>query len=86
MSLLAPLALLGLLILPLIILLHILRTRREPLLISSLRLWEGLQQKKQGVLPRYIPCSLMLILQLCIAGALALGLTRPVLSFLLTRP
>ena len=86
MSLLAPLALLGLLILPLIILLHILRTRREPLLISSLRLWEGLQQKKQGVLPRYIPCSLMLILQLCIAGALALGLARPVLSFLLTRP
>jgi Ca-activated chloride channel family protein len=86
MSLLTPLALLGLLSLPLIILLHILRTRREPLLISSLRLWEGLQQKKQGVLPRYIPCSLMLILQLCIAAALALGLARPVLSFLLTRP
>jgi hypothetical protein len=86
MSLLTPLALLGLFILPLIILLHILRTRREPLLISSLRLWEGLQQKKQGVLPRYIPCSLMLILQLCIAAALALSLARPVLSFLLTRP
>jgi hypothetical protein len=85
MSLLTPLALVGLLILPLIILLHILQTRREPLLISSLRLWEGLQQKKQGVLPRYIPCSLMLILQLCIAAALALGMARPVLSFLLTR-
>jgi hypothetical protein len=86
MSLLAPLALLGLLTIPIIILLHLLRTRREPMLISNLNLWLGLQQKKQAVMPRYIPISLLLILQLCIAAGLTLALARPALSFLVRQP
>ncbi|MBN1219651.1 MAG: BatA and WFA domain-containing protein [Anaerolineae bacterium] len=86
MTLLAPLALLGTLTLPIIILLHLLSTRRKPLLVSSMRLWDGLQQKKQGVVPRYIPISLMLILQLGVATALTLALARPAFSFLLHQP
>ena len=86
MSLLTPLALLGLLTIPIIILLHLLRTRREPMLISNLNLWLGLQQKKQAVMPRYIPITLLLVLQLCIAAGLTLALARPALSFLVQQP
>jgi hypothetical protein len=86
MSLLAPLALLGLLTIPVIILLHLLRMRREPMLVSNLNLWLGLQQKKQAVIPRYIPITLLLVLQLCIAAGLALALARPALSFLVRQP
>ena len=86
MSLLWPAALWGLLIIPLILLLHLLRNRRAQIDIPSLRLWRGLERKKRGGLPRHIPLSLMLLLQLLIAAALALGLARPALSFLLARP
>jgi hypothetical protein len=86
MSLLAPLALLGLLTVPIILLLHLLRSRRKPLAISSLRLWQDLQQKKHGVLPRSIPLSLMLLLQLLAAVGLTLALARPASSFLLDQP
>ena len=86
MSLLLPLALLGLLVLPLIVLLHLLRHRRQPVKVASLRLWHGLQQKRQGTLPRYLPLSLLLILQLLAAAALALALARPVQSFFLAPP
>lgn len=86
MNLLAPLALLGLIAIPVIILLHLLRTRRRPMLISNLNLWLGLQQKKQAVMPRYIPFTLLLLLQLCVAGGLALALARPALSFLVRQP
>ena len=86
MSFLLPLALLGLLTLPAILLLHLLRNRREQLPISSIQLWRGLQQKKYGDLPRNIPLSLLLFLQLIVAIALTLGLARPVLSFLLAQP
>lgn len=86
MTLLLPLALLGLLTLPAILLLHLLRNRREQLPISSLRLWRGLQRQKQGGRPRAIPLSLLLLLQLAAAAALALALARPALSFVLNRP
>ncbi len=86
MSLLTPLGLLGLLAIPLILLLHFLRTRREPLLTSTMRLWEGLQQKPQTTSLRRLPLTLTLLLQLCLAGALALALARPALSFLLRQP
>jgi len=85
-SLLLPLALLGLLTLPAILLLHLLRNRRQELTISSLRLWQDLQQRRQGALPRHIPLSLMLLLQLIIATALTLALARPASSFLLDQP
>lgn len=86
MNFLVPLAALGLLTLPIILILHLLRNRREQLPIPSLRLWRDLQQKKQGALPRSIPLSIMLMLQLLIATALTLALARPVFSFLLDQP
>ncbi|MEW5956835.1 MAG: VWA domain-containing protein [Chloroflexota bacterium] len=86
MSLLAPLALLGLLTIPAILLLHLLRNRRPQLNIPSLRLWRGLEQKKHGELPRQIPLSLLLLLQLLMATALTFSLARPALSFILSRP
>lgn len=86
MTLLLPLALLGLLTLPAILLLHLLRNRRQELPISSLRLWQGLQRARSGGLPRHIPLSLMLLLQLLIAVALTLALARPALSFVLGTP
>jgi Ca-activated chloride channel family protein len=84
-TLLLPLALLGLLTLPVILLLHLLRNRREQLLIPSLRLWQGLQQSRQGGRPRTIPLSFLLLLQLLAATALTLALARPALSFMLGR-
>jgi hypothetical protein len=81
-----PLALLGLLTLPFIILLHLLRHRREQRPIPSLLFWRGLEQKKSGQLPRHIPLSLMLLLQLFVAIVLALAAARPVFSFLLGQP
>lgn len=86
MNFLWPLALLGLLALPLIILLHLLRQRREQRPIPSLLFWRGLEQKKSGQLPRQIPLSLMLLLQLFIAIVLAMAAARPVSSFLLDQP
>jgi Ca-activated chloride channel family protein len=86
MNFLVPLAALGLLTLPLILILHLLRNRREQLPISSLRLWQDLQQKKHGALPRSIPLSLLLMLQLLIATALTFALARPAFSFLLNQP
>ncbi len=86
MSFLLPIAALGLLTLPIILILHLLRNRRQQLPIPSLELWRGLQQKKHGALPRSIPPSLMLMLQLLIATALTLALAQPVFSFLLDQP
>ena len=86
MNLLWPVALLGLLTIPVILLLHLLRHRRAQLDIPSLRLWRGLERKKHGGMPRQIPLSLMLLLQLLAATALTLGLARPAMSFLQTRP
>jgi hypothetical protein len=86
LNLLVPLALWGLLTIPVILLLHLLRNRRKELAISSLRLWHDLQQRRHGTLPRFIPLSLMLLLQLIAAAALTLAVARPVYSFLLDRP
>ncbi|MFN8455112.1 MAG: VWA domain-containing protein [Anaerolineae bacterium] len=86
MNFLFPLAAWGLLTLPIILILHLLRNRRQQLPISSLRLWRGLQQKRQGRRPRNIPLSLMLMLQLLLATALTFGLAQPVFSFLLNQP
>jgi hypothetical protein len=85
-SFLFPIAALGLLTLPIILILHLLRNRRQQLPIPSLELWRGLQQKKHGALPRSIPLSLMLMLQLFIATVLTLALAQPVFSFLLNQP
>jgi hypothetical protein len=86
MSLAVPLALLGLVTIPAIILLHLLRNRRELLAVSSLALWRDLQQKRQGARPRNIPLTLLLLLQLLVATALTLALAQPVSSFLRSKP
>lgn len=86
MSFLWPVALLGLLAIPVIILLHLLRHRREQRPIPSLLFWRGLEQKRSGEQPRHIPLSLMLLLQLLIALILSIAAARPVLSFLLDQP
>lgn len=86
MSLLWPVALAGLFTLPIILILHLLRSRRERFAIPSLLLWRGLEQERRGGAPRKIPLSLMLLLQLLVACALTFGLARPALSFLLRLP
>lgn len=86
MTLLLPLAWLGLLTLPLIILLHLLRSQRQRVAMPSLLLWRGLEQEKEGGAPRKIPWSLMLMLQLAAATLLTCGLARPALSLLLDQP
>ncbi len=86
MSFLTPLALWGLLTLPVILMLHLLRNRRQLSAVSSLQLWRDLQQIREGRLLRYVLLSFMLLLQLCVATALTLALARPVFSFLLDRP
>ncbi|RME75698.1 MAG: VWA domain-containing protein, partial [Chloroflexi bacterium] len=64
MSLLVPLALFGLLTIPAILLLHLLRSRRRQIPVSSFLLWRGLEQRRRGGLPRTIPLTLTLLLQL----------------------
>lgn len=86
MQLLFPAAVLGLLTVPLILLLHIMRSRREQRPISSLALWRGLQQQKRGSRFQSLPLTLLLIMQLCIAATLVAALARPVSSFVLADP
>ncbi len=86
MNFLGILSLLGLLTLPVILLLHLLRSRRQLLAISNLRLWQVLQEKRYGGRPRSIPLSLMLLLQLLFTCALIVALVRPAFSFLLGQP
>ncbi len=85
MKLLVPLALWGLLTIPIILLFHLLHSRREQQFVSSLRLWTGLEQRRQGGRPRTIPLSWLLVLQIIAAAALALSLAQPVQSFLRPR-
>lgn len=86
MSLVWPLALLGLLTVPVILVLHLLRNRREPKDIPSLLFWRGLEREQRGGKPRLIPLTLLLILQLLAAMALVCGLARPIFSFALDQP
>jgi Ca-activated chloride channel family protein len=74
-----PTALLGLLALPVILLLHLLRSRRPERDFSSLVLWRGLERKRRGRLPRRLPLSFLLLLQLLVALGLTAALARPVL-------
>ncbi len=82
MNFLFPLAWVGLLTLPLILFLHLLRDRRKHIPIPSLALWRGLEQKRRGSHFRKPPLTLMLLLQLALATFLVLSLTRPAFSFL----
>jgi hypothetical protein len=75
---LAPLGLLGLLALPVILLLHLVRQRRRAVRVPSLELWTMAAAPVQRK-PRRLPLTLLLLLHLLVALLLALSLGRPLL-------
>src|SRR5215212_8977374 len=77
MTLLQPLGLLGLLALPLIVLLHLLRERSRRARISSLELWRWLETEVRGPRLRRIPLNLILILHLLAALLLTAAVVQP---------
>lgn len=77
MTLLQPLGLLGLLALPLIVLLHLLRERSRRARVSSLDLWRWLETEVRGPRLRRIPISLILVLHLLAALLLTAAIAQP---------
>ncbi len=80
MTLTTPLALLGLLTLPLIAALHILRARSDRRVVSSLSLWRFLDPQVRGAKARRIPLTWLLLADLLIAALLTLALAGPQLD------
>ncbi len=81
MSLLAPLALLGLIAMPLIVALYMLRMRRPERVVSSTWLWTELVRDVEANAPwQRLRRSLLLLLQLLCALLLVGVLVRPVLE------
>ena len=79
-AVLAPLAALFALSLPLLVLLHMRRARTRSLPITTLRFWEEAQRhQRQRIALRRPPRSLLLLLQLLIAALIVLALVRPAL-------
>ncbi|HVB96305.1 MAG TPA: BatA domain-containing protein, partial [Chloroflexota bacterium] len=78
MTLLDPRALIALAALPLILLLYILRPRHRRQVVPSVRLWQHLTSDLEGR-PRWrLPlASVLLFLQLLVAGGVAFALARP---------
>ncbi len=77
---LAPLAALLALSLPLLVLLHMRRARSRAMPITTLRFWEEAQRhRRQRIALRRPPRSLLLLLQLLIAALIVLALVRPAL-------
>lgn len=78
MSLLSPLALIGLLLAVPVILLYMLRLRRRETVVSSTFLWSQLLQDKEANTPwQRLRRNLLLILQLIILALLVFALARP---------
>lgn len=80
MNLLQPLALWGLALLPIIIILHMLRSRRRRVTVSSAMLWRDLPPPTLGTRRQRIPWTLLLLLHLLIAALIVAALTRPTLT------
>lgn len=77
----APLALWGLLVLPLIVLLYMLRTRRQDVPVSTIILWQRARRDLAAQRPaRRLERSLLLLLQLLAAALIVLALAKPQLS------
>jgi len=73
-----PASLWGLLAIPLLVVLYLLRVRRRPQTVSSILLWQRSAPTPAGSRPqRWIERSLLLLLQILIAAALVVGLARP---------
>lgn len=72
-----PLGLLALLSIPGIITLHLLRERRHRQIVSNINLWSFLEKEVRGSLPRKIPITWLLILDMLIGILLAFAFTQP---------
>lgn len=78
MSLLVPLGLVALVALPIVVLLHMRHTTPRQRPIPSLRFWLAAEPRRtEQTRFRRPPLTLLLLLQLLIAGALAVALARP---------
>ncbi|MDR7483379.1 MAG: VWA domain-containing protein [Armatimonadota bacterium] len=76
-----PAALWGLLLIPLVVLLYLLRARREPRVISSTLLWERAARDLVARLPvRRLERSVLLLLQLLVVAAVVGALARPLVA------
>jgi Ca-activated chloride channel homolog len=82
-NLLNPLGLLGLLTLPVILALHMLRERKRVYSISSLDLWSFLEIEVRGQKLRKIPFSWLLFVDLLIAVVISLSLAQPRVELLI---
>jgi Ca-activated chloride channel homolog len=82
-NLLNPLGLLGLLTLPVILALHMLRERKRVYSISSLDLWSFLEIEVRGQKLRKIPFSWLLFVDLLIAVVISLALAQPRVELLI---
>jgi hypothetical protein len=80
MTFLLPLGLFGLLTLPVILLLHLLRERRRRMAVPSLLHWQNLPRKREGERIRRLPLTLLLLLHLLAAALIGLALGRPQLA------
>jgi hypothetical protein len=79
MNLLAPLGLLGLLAVPLLVVLYMLRARRQEVVVSSTLLWQRATEELYIRNPlRRLEQNLLLLLQILAVAALALSMARPV--------
>jgi hypothetical protein len=78
MPFLAPLGLLGLLAIPVIVALYVLRLRRDERVVSSTYLWQQLVRDVEANAPwQRLRRSLLFLLQLLLAAALAFVVARP---------
>lgn len=77
MSFAFPLGLAGLLSLPVILALHLIRERQRRYVVSDLGLWSFLDQERRGPLPRRLPLTWLLLLDLAAAALFSLAWARP---------
>jgi Ca-activated chloride channel homolog len=73
----SPASLWGLLAIPLLVALYLLRVRRREHTVSSILLWQRAAPAQAGSRPRRIERSLLLLLQILIAATIVAGLARP---------
>lgn len=77
MTFLNPIGLLGLLSLPVVLILHLLRERKRRHLVSNLSLWAFLEAESRSPRFRRIPIHRLLLLDLLIAALLSLAWAQP---------
>ena len=86
MSFAYPLGLLGLVSLPVILALHLLRERQRRYMVSHLELWSFLEQAVTGPRIRRLPLTTILLLDLALATLFSLAWAQPSLMLPLALP